>query len=312
MAQPKPLIKLIDILNLRHAWSPVAGVALGLASTYYYYGVFDGVLATLTLIVVMLISFGSFFINDYADYVSGVDTLVSHEDATKWTGGGKPTVMGLISPSTLLVMSIVSFTIAGVLGLYLVFLTGLWPLLAIGLIAAFTGAFYVAPPLKLSYRVYGVPEFLMPFNFTFLIVLATSYIQLGSFAMEPLVACIPALIAPLAPRLLGEIPDYYADKQAGKLTLAGYLGREKAARVALYPVIVSATILVLEVWLGLLPYTCLVGLVFFPIAVWKVYEARYRYEEGRRLVPCIKASFLHLFGVKALLALGFLITILLN
>ncbi len=309
MGEARPISladKLVDVLNLRHAWSPLAGVILGLTSTYYYYRVFDAWLAALTLIVVMLVSFGSFFINDYADYVSGVDLMVQAKDVTPWTGGGKPAARGVISPRNLLAMSIGSFLAAGAIGFYIVYLTGLLPLIAIGLIAGFTGAFYVAPPFKLSYRVYGVPEVLMPFNFTFLVVLATSYIQAGRIIVEPLLAAIPALIAPLTPRLLGEIPDYEADKAVGKLTAAVYLGKEKAAKVALYPVIISSAALILEVLLGVLPAQCLIGLVFAPVALWRVYQARFKYDEGKRLVPCIKAGFLHLLGVKGLISLGFI------
>jgi len=309
MSKAGLLAKLVDILNLRHAWSPAAGVLLGLASTIYYYGVFKPWLAVATFVVVMSISFGSFFANDYADYLSGVDQLVDVKDATKWTGGGKPTVTGLVSPRTLLFMAAVSFILGGTLGIYLVLATGLWPLLVIGLAAAFTGAFYVAPPFKLSYRVYGVPEVLMPLNFTLLTVLATSYIQLGFVAPEPLLACVPALIAPLTPRLLGEIPDYEADKAVGKLTLAGLLGREAAAKAALYPIILSSAALILEVAAGLMPLHCLIALIFAPPALWKVRQAKWLYREGRRLVPCIKAGFLHLLGVKALLAIGFLLAL---
>ncbi|RLF11055.1 MAG: hypothetical protein DRJ69_02330 [Thermoprotei archaeon] len=309
MAQARLVDKVVDVLNLRHAWSPAAGVFLGLASTLYYYGVFKPWLALLTLIVVMSISFGSFFANDYADYLSGVDALVEEKDATKWTGGGKPTVTGLISPRALLMMASASFTIGGALGIYLVLITELWPLFAIGLLAAFTGAFYVAPPFKLSYRVYGVPEVLMPLNFTLLTVLATSYVQLGFIAPEPLLACVPALIAPLAPRLLGEIPDYDADKAVGKLTMAILIGKEEAAKAALYPVLLSSAALILEVASGLMPPHCLIALAFAPLAAWKVYQARRVFQEGKRLVPCIKAGFLHLVGVKALLALGFLLAL---
>ena len=307
MAEAGALARIVDVLNLRHAWSPLASIALGLASTYYYYGVFDPWLAALTAVVVMGVSLGSYFINDYADYVEGVDQRVPSIDATPWTGGGKPTVRGLISPRALLAMAVASFTLAGAVGFYIVYLTGLLPLIAIGLASGFMGAFYVAPPFKLSYRVYGVPEVFMPLNFTFMIVLATSYIQARAFIAEPLIACIPALIAPLAPRLLGEIPDYEADRAVGKLTAAVYLGRERAARYAIYPVVLSIAALALEVALGFMPPHCLIGLAFAPIALREVYLARYRWREGRALVPSIKAGFLHLMGVKGLVALGYLL-----
>lgn len=303
------LARLVDVLNLRHAWSPATGVLLGLASTVYYYGVFDPWLAAITFVVVMAISFGSYFMNDYADYISGVDQLVGEKDATKWTGGGKPTVTGLISPRALLLMSMASFALGGALGIYLVLATELWPLLAIGLAAAFTGAFYVAPPFKLSYRLYGVPEVITPLNNTLLTVLAASYVQLRFVAPEPILASIPALIAPLTPRLLGEIPDYEADKAVGKLTLAGLLGRRRAAEVAIYPVVLSTMALILEVATGLLPVQCLIALAFAPLALKEVYKARRLYLEGRRLVPSIKAGFLHLLGVKALLVIGFLLAL---
>ncbi|RLF19092.1 MAG: hypothetical protein DRJ68_06345 [Thermoprotei archaeon] len=95
----------------------------------------------------------------------------------------------------------------------------------------------------------------------------------------------------------------------GKLTMAILIGKEEAAKAALYPVLLSSAALILEVASGLMPPHCLIALAFAPLAAWKVYQARRVFQEGKRLVPCIKAGFLHLVGVKALLALGLLLAL---
>ena len=91
---------------------------------------------------------------------------------------------------------------------------------------------YTVPPLKLSYHGFG--ELTVGITHSFAVIIC-GYLFMGGSISDtfPWIIGLPLFLAVLPSIILAGIPDYDADKQAGKNTLAVKLGRRSAARLAL-------------------------------------------------------------------------------
>jgi len=104
---------------------------------------------------------------------------------------------------------------------------------------------YTAPPLKFSYHGWG--EVVVGFTHSFAVILCGFVFQGGSMGtVFPWLLGVPLFLSILPAIIMGGVPDFTADKQAGKRTLVVRLGRKKAAYLASFFVslsIVSALLL---------------------------------------------------------------------
>ncbi len=99
---------------------------------------------------------GCYTFNEYFDWRSGVDLAVEDRDITPFSGGSRVLPEGLLNPSSLFKLGVVSWLVALAIGVYLTLLRG-WTILALAFSEVLTGAFYTAPPFKWAYRGLGEP-----------------------------------------------------------------------------------------------------------------------------------------------------------
>ena len=163
-----------------------------------------------TLIAVILLQVGAHLVNDYYDYLKGIDTGNS-------LGPGGLIQQGLIKPSRVLSFGLVLLvfgTLVGVLvaisGGLLVFVFGL-----IGLLAAY---FYSATPRPLSSMALG--ELVTFLVFGPCITLGAYIVQTGHMDRLVLLYSIPLGLLATAVIHLNNMRDTESDLQAGKHTLA--------------------------------------------------------------------------------------------
>ncbi len=165
----------------------------------------------------LLIQIGTNFANDYSDFVRGADT----DDRL---GMPRATQTGLIAPSRMRMGAILTFGLAMLLGLYLVWIGG-WPILAIGLLSIAAGVGYTGGPWPFGYH--GLGDLFVFLFFGPVAVAGTYYVQALRWG-TPDTWLAGAAIGALTTAILvvNNLRDAETDARAGKHTMAVLLGRE--------------------------------------------------------------------------------------
>ena len=259
----------------------------------------------LTLLGGSLIHIATNMLNDYFDYKSGNDFRVKHQNP--FAGGGRILTMGLVKPSTHLVVSSLCLLTGCLIGLYFVFALSLPYLLVLGIVGVVSSLFYVGPPFRFAYR--GIGELIVGVNFGPVMTLGTYYVQTGSFAWEPLLASIPVGLLVAAILWINEFPDMEADSAVGKKTLVLRLGYARSISVYTSMVLTAYVLIVLYALLQIfspIPITSLaslIALLSLPFALKAVRVLRANYKDPHGIIPAnANTIFLHLsFGVLAIL-----------
>jgi 1,4-dihydroxy-2-naphthoate octaprenyltransferase len=203
----------LDAARPRTLWAAIAPVIIGTAMAFS-----DGKLhipsALLTLFSAMLIQIGTNFANDYFDFVHGVDT---HDRL----GPTRATGAGLVTPGQMRAAFIITFTLAFLLGLYLIYRGG-WPIFIIGILSILCGILYTSGPYPLSYN--GLGDI-------FVLIFFGPVAVGGTYYLQALNITLPVVLAGLSPGLIStalltvnNLRDIATDRQAGKKTLAVRFG----------------------------------------------------------------------------------------
>ena len=208
------------------------------------------------LVGAVFIQVGTNLSNDYSDARRGADT----EDRL---GPVRVTAGGLVPPKQVLVATYVSFGVAVLCGVYLVYLAG--PiLLAIGAASILAGVAYTGGPRPYGYE--GLGEVFVFAFFGIVAVTGSYYVQTEKVEWEAFVLAIPVGLLASAILVVNNVRDIESDRRAGKRTLAVRLGRERAR--TLYALMVYGAFLTAPVpWVaGTLSAWLLLPLVLLPAA----------------------------------------------
>ncbi len=255
-------------------------VAFGTALAWVR-GYFSPLLCAVTVLGALLLHMAVNVLNDYFDYVGGVDL---HTKRTPFSGGSGILTAGLLNPKSVYSLGVASLLGGLAVGAYLALTVGPW-VLALGLVGAATAYLYTPVLTKL-----GVGELSTGLNFGPLMVLGAYYVQTGRMDLEGFLAGIPLglLIANLL--LLNEFPDVEADARGGRRTLPILVGRPAAARIFAAVHILAFLSLAALVASGVLPVGALLGIVgAFP--AFKASSGALRHsEEIEALVPFMAAN----------------------
>jgi 1,4-dihydroxy-2-naphthoate octaprenyltransferase len=210
-----------------HTWPPasvtpaILGVLLALDRT----GRFSPLLSAALLLIVILMQSAANTFNDYYDYIKGLDTKENSdepEDAVL--------VYNRIRPRAVLYLAIAFLAAAGLLGVYVVFLSGPVPLFA-GLAGAAALVLYSASPLPISFLPLGeaVSGFVMGGLIPFGVYTAVT----GRTDPEILLLSFPCVIGVGLVMMTNNLCDIERDALAGRKTLPRLLGRERARKLYL-------------------------------------------------------------------------------
>jgi 1,4-dihydroxy-2-naphthoate octaprenyltransferase len=202
--------------------------------------------------------------NDYFD----LEADRANATPTRWSGGSRVLVSGLVAPGAALVGSVV-LGIAALLAAGTLAARRDGPPLVLPLALLIIGLSwcYSAPPLRLSSR--GLGEVTTAFVVTLLTPLFGFYVQLGT--VRPLLglACFPLCCLQFAMLLTIELPDAAGDCMQGKRTLVVRRGAEWAARRASLILVVAFASLPLLFVLGLPPTIAGLAALPAPLGIWQ-------------------------------------------
>ena len=205
------------IRTLPAAIAPVlVGTSLAIAGGVFRAGPFVA-----ALLGSILIQIGTNLANDYSDARRGADT----EDRL---GPVRVTAGGLVPPRQVLIATYVTFGLAVVCGLYLVFASGI-ELLFVGIASIAAGVLYTGGPKPYGYE--GLGEIFVFLFFGVAAVAGSTFAQIESWPREAFMLAIPVGLLAAAILVVNNVRDMDSDRRAGKRTLAVRLGRERTRTV---------------------------------------------------------------------------------
>ncbi len=222
----------------------------------------------LSLGIVALMAFATLFVdmgttgfNSYFDYRNGTDRQETNcED-------DKVLVYQGVSPLLALLVSLVLFAVAGVLGLILAYLTS-WMLLVVGGICMLVGFAYTGGPYPISRTPFG--ELFAGFFLGTVLFLISFFVQAETVTREALLASLPSLLLVGMILSVNNSCDRISDAKAGRKTLTIILGKWGTTFLlgleALLVIALSLLLFVLEIY----PMILLIALVpFFLFGIWE-------------------------------------------
>ena len=189
---------------------PVAvGSALALRD-----GAFHPIAAGMALLGALLIQIGTNLTNDYFDFIRGADTADR-------LGPARVTQQGLLPPRAVKMAAYLCFSLAVVVGAYLVAVGG-WPILVIGLASVLAGYSYTGGPFPLGYH--GLGDLFVLVFFGLVAVGGTYFLQTHALTPTALMAAIPVGALGVALLAVNNVRDAATDARAGKRTLVVRFG----------------------------------------------------------------------------------------
>lgn len=215
----------------------------------------------LSLPILFLMAFATLFVdmgttgfNSYFDYRNGTDTKEANcED-------DKVLVYQGVSPLLALLVSLLLFASAGVLGLVLAYMTS-WKLLVVGGICMLVGFAYTGGPFPISRTPFG--ELFAGFFLGTTLFLISFFVQTGTVTREALLASIPSLILIGMILSVNNSCDRMSDALAGRKTLTIILGKWGTTFLLGFEAVLILASFVMLFVRGIYPLILLVALVPF-------------------------------------------------
>ena len=263
-------------------------VTMGTSYALYKGAGFDAWAFFLALIAAILCHAGMNALNDYFDSLSKADEM-NLTPLTPFTGGSRMIQRGLMSQGETLLVSLVLLFMGSAIGLYIVWLKGIF-ILIIGVVGLLTGALYSAPPVFLAGR--GLGEATVFLNFGLLTVSGAYFLQAGNITIDAAIVSLPIGFLIAAILYVNEFPDYSSDKASGKKNLVVRLA-PKRARYGMF-IIGAMTYLsvIVPVITGYLPLRFLAGVISIPFFLKASLDVMRFYEDPDSMKKPIKLIIL--------------------
>ncbi len=249
-------------------WAAVGPVILGTALAYADGG-FHWPSALAALCIALLIQIGANFANDYFDFVNGTDT---HDRL----GPMRLTQAGHIAPQTMKKAYMLVFSLAFILGLYLIWRAG-WPVLAVGLFSILFAILYTGGPLPLGYI--GLGDLLAFLFFGPVAVAGTYYVQALKISWTPIIAGFGPGFLSTAILIANNFRDRETDRRTGKHTLAARFS-PTFSRIEYVLMIVLAALLPAGLYLTLHRHAYAMATVFILIPAYPLIKTMFRHDGG--------------------------------
>ncbi|MGO3088398.1 MAG: 1,4-dihydroxy-2-naphthoate polyprenyltransferase [Galactobacter sp.] len=251
MATPSQWIAGARLRTLPMAIAPViVGTAAAVAET----GAFHWIRAILALLVSLALQVGVNYANDYSDGVRGTD-----EDRV---GPLRLTGSGAAKAGHVKAAAFLSFGVAALFGLALVWASETWWLIAVGVVCVLAAWWYTGG--KHPYGYMGLGEVFVFVFFGLVATLGSTYTQVLTLNSAAWTGAIAVGLIATALLMANNIRDIPTDREVGKNTLAVRLGESLSRTFYALMVIVAALMPIFAVgsnyWLLLSLLTLAVGI----------------------------------------------------
>ncbi|MEO6133773.1 MAG: prenyltransferase [Ginsengibacter sp.] len=253
-------------------------VLLGGAIAFSTLQSFNIFLFVLTLLGAVLIQAGTNMINDWKDAERDNENV---EGIRPFTGGSRVIQLGLISRGDMGFFGFVFSFIAGLIGIYLVAVTG-WGLIPLILFGLLAGLFYTSEKGKFSFinMAPGLAEILIAVTYGVLITLGAFYVQTGYFSMQALLLSLPVALFISNVLLINQFPDAESDAKSGKNTLVVRIGKKSAKNVLIACFIAGFAIIALLPLINMAPYSIYFAFLALPFAIQAMRYAQRNYNKS--------------------------------
>lgn len=194
-----------------------APVIVGMA-TAFFQGGFHFPSALAALLGALLLQIGANLANDLFDFKKGADTHAR-------LGPTRVTQAGLLTPQQVARGMWLTFALAALVGVYLVWRGGL-PIVIIGITAILSALAYTGGPYPLGYN--GLGDVFVFVYFGLAAVGGTHYVQTGNLSPLAVWAAVPPGLLIVGILVVNNLRDIETDRGAGKRTLAVRFGARGA------------------------------------------------------------------------------------
>ncbi|ALC84634.1 1,4-dihydroxy-2-naphthoate octaprenyltransferase [Bacillus sp. FJAT-22090] len=212
-----------------------APVFLGTMIALYYTNI-NWLIFLAMLFACLFIQAATNMFNEYYDFVRGLDSEES-------IGIGGAIVRNGVKPKTVLQLALMLYGLAALLGIYICYESS-WMLLVVGGISMLIGYLYTGGPYPIAYTPFG--ELFSGIVMGMLIVLISTFIQVGSVPNSAILLSIPSALLVAAIMLSNNIRDIVEDKKGGRKTMAILVGRKNAITI------LTSFFLVSYLWIAVL------------------------------------------------------------
>lgn len=248
------------------------------------------------LFAALAIQVGVNYANDLADAARGTDTETR-------VGPQRAVASGLVTPQQMRLGVVVTFGLAAVAGLYLVWVGG-WVIAVIGIASVVAALAYTSGPFPYSY--FGLGEVFVFVFFGLVATVGTRYVYDRSAPADAWWAGVAMGLLAASILVANNVRDEETDRTAGKHTLAVLLGGRTSR--FLYVAMVTGTFAAtaVAVAIGALPAWALLSMVAIPRAG-ILCRAMLRETSPPALVEVLKGTARLQLIFAALLAVGILL-----
>jgi 1,4-dihydroxy-2-naphthoate polyprenyltransferase len=241
------------------------GVLVGTAAALYYGFGFSLERFILADLGAVALQAASNMINDYYDYVQGIDKF--DDLSQERIGPGMAIQQGFVSPDQLWWGGMAALVFGSILGLILVYQCG-WVILAIGILSVSAAYFYTAPPISIAYRGLGDLAVFLFMGPGF--VLGGYYVQALSFSWGAIAVAIAMGCLAAGVLEVNNMRDIDNDRLHGKYTFAALIGRPAAVAELIGTDTLAFAVVILGVATGVLPWLAVAVLLTVPRALRQV------------------------------------------
>lgn len=248
-----------EFLGLIRAWSLLMTVAVSLIGIgyAYYLGLYYGpriIYSVLAVVGALMLHASVNVLNDYYDFIHGVDTISSPTAIYRH----QPLVMGTVKPFIVKTLGFSLIVTGAAIGIFLTVMESFWILL-LGLVGVFLLYAYTGPPFTLKYR--GLGELSVALTWGPLLV-GGFFVAASGGLLIPRVflVSLPPLFIMFAIIYANNYRDREYDRASGIRTLAILTSRHGYG-IYLGSLVTAYIINAMLMLMGVLPYTSLITLL---------------------------------------------------
>jgi 1,4-dihydroxy-2-naphthoate octaprenyltransferase len=240
----------------------------------------------LSLLVVVSSHAGSNLLNDYCD-AEGSDPI--NQNITPFSGGSRLIQQQVLRRSAYLRASVLAYAISTVAALGLSLLAQQVLILGLALAGSALGIIY---NIKWSYGMgRGWGELAIGLSFGPMAVLGSFLAQTGYPAWAAVWAGLPVGLLIMGVLILNEIPDFEADRAAGKLNwVVRSGGGRPGALIYLLVVFLAYMVILASVATGILPYRILLSYLTIPLAIWILFTLYRSRMQTPGIIPALAGN----------------------